>query len=62
MNIGNVRITPERERIIKEVAATREEMADWKELDNRNVQLEAMWLPNSKSVNFNDIIKKYERR
>lgn len=62
VNIGNVRITPERERIIKEVAATPDEMADWKELDNRNVQLEAMWLPNSKSVNFNDIIKKYERR
>lgn len=59
VNIGNVRTTEERERITKEVAATKEEIAEWKELDQRHIKLEALWLPDAKGVNFNQVIRKY---
>jgi mannose/fructose/N-acetylgalactosamine-specific phosphotransferase system component IIB len=59
VNIGNVRADVERKRIIKEVAATPDEIEDWKELDNRNVKLEALWLPDGRGKNFNKIIRTY---
>ncbi|WP_062109959.1 PTS system mannose/fructose/N-acetylgalactosamine-transporter subunit IIB [Bacillus niameyensis] len=59
VNIGNVRSMEGRKRIIKEVAATKEEIAHWKELDQRNIKLRARWLPGARETNFNDLIKKY---
>lgn len=59
VNIGNVRAAENRERIIKEVAASPEEIADWKELDKRNVKMEALWLPDGKAKDFNKIIRTY---
>lgn len=58
VNVGNVRMKEGRKRITKEVAATDEEIKDWKELDKMNVELEAKWLPNNSSKDFNKIIRK----
>jgi len=59
VNIGNVRAAEGRKRVIKEVAATDEEIADWKELDRRNVSLQALWLPDGKATNFNKVLQEY---
>lgn len=59
VNIGNVRTTEERKRIIKEVAASPEEIDEWKQLDELKVKLEALWLPGEKATNFNVKIRQY---
>lgn len=59
VNIGNVRAAEGRKRLIKEVAATEEEIGDWKELDRRNVSLQALWLPDGKATNFNKVLKEF---
>lgn len=57
VNIGNVRITEGRERLTKEVAASPEEIAAWKELDKAGIELEALWLPGGNAKNFNQVIR-----
>lgn len=58
VNIGNVRMAEGRQRITKEVAATSEEVEQWKKLDQAGVQLEALWIPGGSSTNFNEVIRK----
>lgn len=60
VNIGNVRMAEGRERLIKEVAATPEEVEAWKKLDAAGVGLEAMWLPGGQSTNFNQVIRAHK--
>ena len=58
VNIGNVRMMDGRQRITKEVAATSEEIEDWKQLDQAGLQLEALWIPGGSATNFNEVIRK----
>jgi len=60
VNIGNVRMAEGRDRLIKEVAATPEEVDAWKKLDEAGVSLEAMWLPGGQSTNFNQVIRAHK--
>jgi mannose/fructose/N-acetylgalactosamine-specific phosphotransferase system component IIB len=57
VNIGNVRMAPGRERLTKEVAASPEEIAAWKQLDQAGVVLEAIWLPGGAVTNFNSVVR-----
>ena len=57
VNIGNVRMVEGRKRLTKEVAATPEEIRIWKELDEKGVELEALWLPGGSATNFNGVIR-----
>lgn len=57
VNIGNVRMAEGRERLTKEVAATPEEMKAWQELDEKGVELEALWVPGGYATNFNEVIR-----
>ncbi|MFC5651114.1 PTS system mannose/fructose/N-acetylgalactosamine-transporter subunit IIB [Paenibacillus solisilvae] len=61
VNIGNVRVTEERERLTKEVAASAEEIEEWRKLDETGVVLEALWLPGGSATNFNQIIRSYKK-
>lgn len=58
VNVGNVRMRSDRVRLTKEVAATKDEILSWKELDKLGVKLEAQWLPGGAITNFNNIIRK----
>lgn len=58
VNIGNVRMMDGRQRITKEVAATSEEVEDWKQLDQAGIKLEALWIPGGSATNFNEVIRK----
>jgi mannose/fructose/N-acetylgalactosamine-specific phosphotransferase system component IIB len=58
VNIGNVRMIDGRQRITKEVAATSEEIEDWKQLDQAGIKLEALWIPGGSATNFNEVIRK----
>lgn len=60
VNIGNVRAAEGRERLTKEVAASPEEIAAWKELDKLGIELEALWLPGGSAKNFNQVIRAYQ--
>ncbi|MHB1651019.1 MAG: PTS system mannose/fructose/N-acetylgalactosamine-transporter subunit IIB [Desulfitobacteriaceae bacterium] len=57
VNIGNVRMAEGRERLTKEVAATPEEMKAWRKLDEKGVELEALWIPGGSATNFNQVIR-----
>ncbi|SDD32599.1 PTS system, mannose-specific IIB component [Paenibacillus sp. UNCCL117] len=57
VNVANVRMAEGRQRITKEVAASPEEIAAWKELDRRDVKLEARLLPGSAPNDFGKIIR-----
>lgn len=59
VNIGNVRMAEGRERLIKEIAATPEEIRAWKKLDEKGVELEALWLPGGTATNFNEVIRRH---
>lgn len=59
VNIGNVRMAEGRERLTKEVAATPEEIRAWKKLDEKGVELEALWLPGGTPTNLNEVIRRY---
>lgn len=58
VNIGNVRSTPGRKRLSKEVHATPEELEAWKKLHEAGIQLEAQWLPGHGKTDFNAILRK----
>lgn len=58
VNVGNVSIKEGRKKIVKEIAATPEEVKEWKKLDELNLKLRVQWLPGSSSKNFNNIIRK----
>jgi mannose/fructose/N-acetylgalactosamine-specific phosphotransferase system component IIB len=59
VNIGNVRMAEGRERLIKEVAATPDELEAWRKLDAAGIELEALWLPGGNATNFNQVIRNY---
>ena len=57
VNIGNVRMVEGRKHLTKEVAATPEELRLWKKLDEKGVELEALWLPGGSATNLNEVIR-----
>lgn len=59
VNVGNVSIKEGRKRIVKEIAATPDEINDWKRLDELGISLKLLWLPGGRAKNFNDIIRKH---
>lgn len=60
VNIGNVRMVEGRKPLTKEVAATPEEIRLWKKLDEKGVELEALWLPGGSATNFNEVLRTYD--
>lgn len=60
VNIGNIRSGQGKQKLTKEVHASPEEIASWKELDQAGVVLEAQWLPDQPKTNFNQVIRAQE--
>lgn len=58
VNVGNVRSGQGRTRLTKEVHASIEELAVWRQLDEAGVRLEAQWLPNQSRTDFNDVLRR----
>ena len=58
--VGNMRMEDGKKRITKEVAADKEDWDNLKELDSKNVEMVAQWLPGGDSKNFNEILKKQD--
>ncbi len=56
VNIGNVRMADGRQRLSKEIAATPEEILQWKELDTLGVEMIAQWVPGGPSSDFNQVL------
>lgn len=57
VNIGNVRMADGRQRLSKEIAATPEEILQWKELDALGVEMTAQWVPGGPSSAFTQVLK-----
>jgi mannose/fructose/N-acetylgalactosamine-specific phosphotransferase system component IIB len=58
VNVGGVRQPGATIKLSKEVLATEEELVVWKELSEKGIQMEIQWLPNEKSTNLNNLLKK----
>ncbi len=57
VNVGNVHTGPGRERLTKEVHATVEEIAIWRELAAAGVRLEAQWLPGTARTDLGRLVE-----
>lgn len=56
VNAGNVRSAPGRKKLTKEVFASPEDIAAWKQLAAEGVSLEAQWLPDQSRKNLADLL------
>ncbi len=59
VNIGGVRQPGAKIKLSKEVLATEEELKAWKQLDEKEIQMEIQWLPDQSATNLNNVLKKY---
>ncbi len=59
VNIGGVRSPGATIKLTKEVVATPEELAAWKQLDQEGVRLEVQWVANAGVTVLNDIVRKH---
>jgi len=57
VNVGNVHTAPGRRRLTKEVHATDEEIAIWRELAGAGVRLEAQWLPGQAKTDLGRLVQ-----
>ena len=57
VNVGNVHTGPGRRRLTKEVHATDEEIAIWRELAAEGVRLEALWLPGQTRTDLGKLVQ-----
>jgi mannose/fructose/sorbose-specific phosphotransferase system IIB component len=57
VNVGNCRAAEGKKRLTKEVHASPEDLAAWKELDAAGVALEAQWMPDQPRTDLNQVIK-----
>ncbi len=56
VNAGNVRSSPGRKKLTKEVFADAEDIAAWKQLAAAGVTLEAQWLPDQSRRNLAELL------
>ncbi|SDU60964.1 PTS system mannose/fructose/N-acetylgalactosamine-transporter subunit IIB [Jiangella alkaliphila] len=56
VNVGNVHTGPGRRRLTKEVHATDDEIAIWRELSAKGVHLEAQWLPGAARTDLGKLV------
>ena len=59
VNIGNVRMADGRQRLSKEIAATPEEVEQWKTLDSLGIEMTAQWVPGGPSSSFNQVLRDF---
>ncbi len=57
VNVGNVHTAAGRRRLTKEVHATDEEIAIWRELASAGVRLEAQWLPGQARTDLGKLVE-----
>lgn len=60
VNIGNVRSTEGRQKVLSHMYASAEEIGFWRELDNRGVRLTGQILPDQPKSNLNEILNKMD--
>ncbi|GHJ41914.1 PTS sugar transporter subunit IIB [Streptomyces sp. TS71-3] len=58
VNVGNVHSGPGRSKLTKEVYASAEELATWRELIQAGVQLFAQWLPDQARTDLGPIVQR----
>ena len=58
INVGGVRSPGATIKLTKEVIATPDELAAWKQLDELGIRIEVQWVPNQGLTVLNDIIRK----
>jgi mannose/fructose/N-acetylgalactosamine-specific phosphotransferase system component IIB len=56
VNVGNVHTGPGRVKLTREVHASVEELAVWRDLANAGVRLEAQWLPNESRTDLSALV------
>jgi mannose/fructose/N-acetylgalactosamine-specific phosphotransferase system component IIB len=57
VNVGNVHTGPGRRRLTKEVHATDDEIAIWRELAAQGVHLEALWMPGQSKTDLGKVVQ-----
>lgn len=60
VNVGGVRPSGATIKLTKEVSATPEELAAWKEIDAKGIRIEVCFLPGNRPTILNDILRKHE--
>lgn len=57
VNFGNVHTGPDRQKLTKEVHATKEEIAAMEYLIGKGVELEAQWLPGTSKTDLKKVVR-----